>query len=184
VIERQFSGIIYLDVGLDAALSAPCALGPRCRFEPNVDPSMLTVCIGISDGSTGAIYGDARLNKIALHPLEGTPPTAIECFAIAGYLGYYALARALAIPPNRDWAACRTLDIDYSPDDLTRRIQTADGYTSIGLGQVGQAFLALLWFLYNGDFANRRLSLFDPDEFEKKTNARRYCSPKAPNGNG
>src|SRR5882672_5469752 len=68
VIERQFSGIIYLDVGLDAALSAPCALGPRCRFEPNVDPSMLTVCIGISDGSTGAIYGDARLNKIALHP--------------------------------------------------------------------------------------------------------------------
>ena len=78
------------------------------------------------------------------------------------------LLEPLGIPPNREWVARSTLDIDYDPDELAHRIDAADGYTSIGLGQVGQALLALLWFSYGGDFANRRLALFDPDKFENK----------------
>ena len=76
VIERQFKGTIYMDIGLDAAPPAPCTLGPRCRFESNRDSSALTLCIGTNESDSNTICGDARLNRIGLCALAGAPPTA------------------------------------------------------------------------------------------------------------
>lgn len=169
VLERQVRGNIYLDTGFAAALPGPCQLGPRCIFGSSDDPSAVSVGLGFAEDDTPFdVVGDARLNRIGLHALHGPNPTAIECFALAGYVGYRVLAIALGVPPNRDWAVHPTLAVAYQSDLLDWELAASDGYTSVGVGQVGQAFLALLWFLHRGDFAGRRLALVDPDQFQTK----------------
>ena len=49
---------------------------------------------------------------------------------------------------------------------LSDVLAAIDGFTCIGVGQVGQALLALLFFLYGGDLRGRRVSLIDKDKFE------------------
>ncbi len=49
--------------------------------------------------------------------------------------------------------------------DTLRRLE---GFTSIGLGQLGQAKLALLFFLLRGKMRGRRVALIDDDRFQKE----------------
>jgi hypothetical protein len=165
VLERQFRGRVYLDIGSAAFPQGPVPLGPRCKLGPCEDVDAISIGLG-NVPSKVPLQGDARLHRIGITPLDGARPSPIECFAIAGYLGYSAIALALDIPSNREWAGTSSIEIAYSQDDLTSALRAADGFTLIGLGQVGQAFLALLWFLYGGDFGRRALALIDPQQFE------------------
>src|SRR5262245_56927458 len=101
VLERQITGWIHIDAGISAAHAAPVHLGPRCTFAACANSHAFTIDLGVRRHSP-EIVGDARLNTVGLIPgLEGGKPTAIECFLLAGYLGFNALATLAGIPPTR-----------------------------------------------------------------------------------
>lgn len=157
VLERQLTGTIYVDTGGFALLPGPVSLGPRCVFGQCIDSTAISIELG-SRQDAAAIAGDAMRNIISLDPLAaGDKPTAIECFALAGYLGFQVLARLAEVPADRADFAQRSLNIDYDLSTLEMKLRRPDGFTFVGMGQVGQAFVALLWFWLKGDFEGRRL---------------------------
>jgi hypothetical protein len=168
VLERQLTGTIYIDAGIDAALPSPVSLGPRCVCGPCVDPAALSIELG-SRRDAVAIAGDARCNTVSLDPLAtGEKPTPIECFILAGYLGFQVLATLAEIPADRAGFAQRFLSVEYDVKAMETKLRQPEGFTFVGIGQVGQAFLALLWFWLDGDFGGRPLVLIDDDRFIDK----------------
>lgn len=47
-------------------------------------------------------------------------------------------------------------------------LEQTEGLTCIGLGQIGQAYLALLYFLCKGALGGRRIALIDDDRFQRE----------------
>jgi hypothetical protein len=173
VLERQLFGHVYIRCGLSSPLPAPAPLGPRCLFTSEYHPDALSIPIGLREvaDSQEKLIGDARQGWIAIgETLPGTlsKPSAIECFLLAGYLGFSVLARLVGIEENRAEYVRPRLRVEHDPRLLQRRIAENPGYTCIGLGQLGQAFLALLFFLRGGSFAGQRLVLIDHESFEKE----------------
>jgi len=166
VVERQFTGTVFLDVGLRAALRAPIPLGPRCRFAPTA-----TRHVGLSisseptfDAGPISITGDARGNELgyglALDSSDYAHP--ISACALAGYLGFSALAEACGVPPfHAQWRA-GSLRLPFN----AHRGWELPDLSVLGTGQVGQAFLALTFFL-TVHAGKPRVHLLDKDAFEE-----------------
>lgn len=171
ILERQLYGHVYVRCGLKGALPAPSRLGPRCRFVEQPQSVALSVNLGWGPGGNldGTLVGDARRGAIAVGQpfgdVEG-PPSAIECFVLAGFLGFAVIARFTRIPGHREDFASATIAVTHHMNRLSGVLAVIEGFTCIGVGQIGQALLALLFFLYGGDFGGRRVSLIDKDTFE------------------
>jgi hypothetical protein len=171
VLERQLFGHIYIRCGLASSLPAPAALGSRCLFTNKPESVALSILIGtsVSAGGKPALIGDARQGQIAVGNLlseRSSPPLPIECFLLAGYLGFSVLATLADIPAHRIELASSQLVVGYNAALLKQRIADMRGYTCVGLGQLGQAFLALLFFLRNGNMSGLKFILIDRDIFE------------------
>ena len=172
ILERQVFGHVFIRCGLAKPLPAPSALGPQCRFVDSPQPVSLSLHLGTNSdpAHSDAITGDAHGGLIGSSILAdtGTPPSPIECFMLAGFLGFAAIARLVGIPDNKKDYTQPRLQLALDSRALARALDAADGYTCIGLGQVGQAFLALLFFLYGGDLGGRRFALIDDDAFQRE----------------
>ncbi|HTD24066.1 MAG TPA: hypothetical protein VK738_15520 [Terriglobales bacterium] len=161
-LARQFFGIVHINCGLKSALSAPVPLPQNCVFSR--PSSVETICIGVGTTAPGcSLIADARGNRIAFGRLiteSREPANPISCFAIAGYVAFAALAQAVEIPPFRDSFSVAELALPYGTNSAP-----IDGLTLIGLGQLGQAYLSLLYFLHR-DLEKPALFLIDKDQFE------------------
>jgi hypothetical protein len=164
-LERQFTGNIYVQCGLSAPLGQPAKLSERCVFGTLPKTVPLRIYLGIPAAERDAIWGDARAHLIAHSTLlEGNVPAHPAAgFALAGYLGYAALAQTIGIPTHR---------LGYCTDRLVLPIGDVNSalfpleLTVIGLGQLGQAYLALLYFLAIRTGSRPSLALVDKDFFE------------------
>jgi hypothetical protein len=87
---------------------------------------------------------------------------------LAGYVGFQVLATLAEVPAGRAEFAKRTLVVEYDALALEAKLRQPEGFMFIGMGQVGQAFLALLWFWLKGDFCRRPLAIIDDDQFIDK----------------
>jgi len=109
------------------------------------------------------ILGDTRGNVVSYgRSIDSThqPAHPAAACALAGYLGFSALAHAAGLPPfHAHWQTDR-IQMPFSPHGLNL---PAD-FSVLGTGQVGQAFLALAYFLHR----DRPVSvhLVDRGEFE------------------
>lgn len=170
VLERQLFGRVFIRCGLKDALPAPSKLSSRCEFTDTEQPHALKVWLGFSDGKASGLYGDARRGGIAVGgtlPDLGNP-LAIECFLVAGYLGFSVLAKLVGVPEYRHEYRTSRLSVNYDASILRRNLGTNRSYCCMGLGQLGQAFLSLLFFLHSGDMHGLTFLLIDKDEFEKE----------------
>jgi hypothetical protein len=172
VLERQFYGRVFIRCGLSESLESPNVLGPRVVFTPNPIENALQIGIGTTllDGETREIWGDVRGPRISYRQLIdgriGAHP--ISSFALAGYLGYAALATVVGIPPFCEDYTEGELTLPFPEEDVSH---VEDGLTIIGLGQLGQAYLALLFFLLSRSANTPRLVLLDKDTFEAPNRA-------------
>src|SRR5271166_5458515 len=149
-LERQFTGRVLISAGLKEALSSPVPLSPRCEFHSGKMPECaITIFVGSAPFASAGItlLGDARGSELSYGRLLNTSESAnpITCCALAGYLGFAALASAVGIPAFRDeWREdSRRLPFTVVPDSVP-------DFAVLGTGQVGQAFLALNYFLSAG----------------------------------
>jgi hypothetical protein len=161
-LERQFTGRVLISVGIPKALPGPIPLGPRCQFLSGHTPDCgITVNLGKPASTDTAIMGDARGNQLSYGRLLSTsePAHPITCCALAGYLGFAALAHAVGIPGFReDWRQESIL----LPFDVF--VGPIPSFSVLGTGQVGQAFLALTYFLATTKPLS--IHLLDKDPFE------------------
>lgn len=164
VLERQFTGTVSIDYGLEQALPAPTPLGSRCSFR-RAQKSARRILLGVeAPNKVETLWGDVRGNCLAFRCLLSTDDSAhpVSCFALAGYLGFAALARAIGIPPYRE--IYRT---DYLRFPLPSAIQAcAVSLSVIGLGHLGQAYLALLYFICQNSVPT--VVLIDKDTFDPR----------------
>jgi hypothetical protein len=180
VLERQFTGKIFISAGLREALSSPIPLGPRCEFVSGQIPEhAIAVFLGAKSSSNGEItfLGDARGNKISYGRLLSTndPANPITCCALAGYLGFAALAHAVGIPAFREEWQHDSLRLPFSAS--TNAIPPL---SVLGTGQVGQAFLALTYFLTAG--RSLAVHLLDKDCFEDYNQRTQILLPQHSDG--
>jgi hypothetical protein len=112
------------------------------------------------------LHGDTRGSRVSFDRLldeseGGAHP--IGCFALAGYLGFAALARAVSIPTFAEEYLGNSVEL---PFDANAAIELPpDGIAFLGLGQLGQAYLALLFFLMRNCHGRPRVFLLDKDRF-------------------
>jgi len=161
-LERQFTGAILIDAGLASPLPAPIPLSSRCRYVSGANAG-IRICVGTlaAGGSESTICGDTRGNAISFGSLvhSAVKASPITCCALAGYLGFAALAQAVGIPPfHQSWSR-RQLQMPFEGAAAS----LPPNFAVLGTEQLGQAFLALSFFL------NRTgpcVHLVDKDEFE------------------
>ena len=163
VLERQFTGRVVIS-GLPEALPAPIALGPRCDFSSDPKPKCaIMIFLGEMPSAENdvTLVGDARASELSYgHLLNSTAPAhPITGCALAGYLAFAALAHAVGIPPfHEEWReGLLRLPFEGQTEPLP-------SFSVLGTGQVGQAFLALAFFLAAGKELS--VHLLDKDDFE------------------
>ncbi|MBZ5497778.1 MAG: hypothetical protein LAP85_15350 [Acidobacteriia bacterium] len=168
VLQRQFSGNVFMRCGRRSTLNCPAQLGTRCRFVEAPIRGATRIFIGAEPDPEDftALWGDARGAHISYQSLVegGEAADPIACFALAGYLGFAALATTVRIPPFRKDLAIRFLELPFShgrPWNLPQ-----DGLTLVGLGQLGQAYLSLLYFLAQNKGETPAIMLLDKGSFE------------------
>ncbi len=167
VLSKEFSGSIFVrgDLG---ELPGPARLGSRVRFRGDArgQPIRVGIRSRIQPAELG-LWGDVRGNCVSVSgALADTlgPAHPISCFALAGYLGFGALAYAVGIPTFREHYRRDQILLPFSPDD--RLELPGAGISFLGLGQLGQAYLALLYFLSDRAASQPRIWLIDKDRFE------------------
>jgi len=171
VTSRQFLGHVVVHGVSNLALPAPAALGPRCVLAREYAPSGRTVIsLGLGGpAARGGMWGDARGAEIRLggrcSGSEPAHPAAV--FALAGYLGFAALATQAGIPPFRADLCVDCLELGPLPDAQL----PDDGLAVLGLGHLGQAYLALLYFLRRNMHGALRLHVLDKDAFGPENRA-------------
>jgi hypothetical protein len=165
-LERQFTGRVLIHAGLDSMPPSPVSLGPRCELRSD-DPTKSGIRILLGDifggvGQAIEIRGDARGNEIAYGRSLQTDATAhpISGCALAGYLAFSALAQAVGIPPFREAWVQDAASLPFAPSG-----NVLPPFSVLGTGQVGQAFLALAYFIAKGQRV--QVHLLDKDIFEK-----------------
>jgi len=146
ILERQFFGSVFINAGLTSPLPSPADLGPRCVFvDSGFVHSGLVVGIGATVEGEDTIWGDAKGSNIAYQSLVNGPERAspVSCCSLAGYLGFAALAHAAGIPSfHHAWTQkSLVLPLVNMPASIPREIGI------LGVGQIGQAFLSLAFFL-------------------------------------
>jgi len=164
-IERQFTGKVRIYAGLDRMPPAPVPLGPRCEIQSD-EPICGGIRILLGDFPAGLgegieIRGDARGNEISCGvPLKTYDPAhPISSCALAGYLAFSALARAIGIPPHHESWTQKSIRLVFAPSR-----KAPPSFSVLGVGQVGQAFLSLAYFLAGGQEV--AVHLLDKDTFE------------------
>lgn len=170
VLERQLFGRVFIRCGLKSALPAPSKLSSRCEFTDTEQSHALQIWLGFPAEKSSGLYGDARRGAIAVGGTlpNSVNPLAIECFLVAGYLGFAVLAKLVGVPEYRREYRTSRLTVNYDASLLYRNLIANRSYCCIGLGQLGQAFLSLLFFLHSGDMHGLTFHLIDKDEFEKE----------------
>jgi hypothetical protein len=173
VCSRQFQGSVMVRAGISEALPSPARLSSRCVFDGaarrDEGRPLLTIGVGAPSGR-GDLWGDARGDNFAFGeacPSSGTAHP-IGAFALAGYLGFAALAVRAGIPPFREDLAvkCLTIGVENGVGF------PSDGLAMCGLGQLGQAYLAQLYFLQPRHLPGPvRLVLLDKDPFGPENGA-------------
>jgi hypothetical protein len=168
VLERQFSGQIDIRAGLSGPLRQPAQLSSRCQFGTAArSPNAIRIYLGCPALSPYlALHGDARGGEISYGSLLSSSEraTAVDCFALAGYLGFGALALAAGIPAYREEFAVPRITLQRGAREFGSLPE--DGLQFIGLGHLGQAYLALLFFLASDGQDLPRIQLLDKDRFE------------------
>ena len=67
ILEREFTGHVFIKCDLAGPLQSPAPFGGRCKFVPaDFRFSGLTVALGADAPHASAIWGDARGNTIAI----------------------------------------------------------------------------------------------------------------------
>jgi len=168
VLERQFSGHIVITAGLERPLRQPATLGPRCHFEPRQRSDNATrIYLGCQPSKPDvALWGDTRKGTIRYGSLIDSAERASPsgCFALAGYLGFASLALAARLPGYREEFATNQIELPFQYLALPELPD--DGLEVVGLGHLGQAYLALFFFLAIGAPTAPRVQLLDKDFFE------------------
>jgi hypothetical protein len=168
VLERQFSGNIYIRAGLTHPLRGPAQLSSRCHFGGISEArDAITIYLGCLPTSQHlGLCGDARRGTVSYGSILDSPESAtpLDCFALAGYLGFAALAAAAGIPPYRLTFATPRISLPSQGPQLPNLPQ--DGLEFIGLGHLGQAYIALLFFIARATAQMPRIQLLDKDCFE------------------
>jgi len=164
VLEREFIGNIFINAGIRSALPAPVPLSSRCRFADNhVGAIAIRVGEFVNPVTEHEIIGDTRGNQITCGELlhSGEKANPIGCCALAGYLGFAALARAVGVPSFHETWKKPFLVMPFE-SSLT---ELPPSFGVLGNGQVGQAFLSLAFFLYHAKY-KPTVHLVDKDPFE------------------
>jgi hypothetical protein len=161
-LRRQFTGSVRL-------LNAAAGADPRfpVRLEPWLSESSqwsspLRVALG-SCGQAASVWGDVRGSAIAFRSTVDRahgPAHAVAGFALAGYLAFALLAEAVGIPPLRARHAGAMLHLP-----VPTRVALPDAIAVLGLGQIGQALLALLHFVEPDARQRPKLTIVDCDRF-------------------
>lgn len=163
ILERQFFGTIFISAGIMSPLLSPANLGSRCVFvDTNFAPDGLVVGIGAAVPGEDSIWGDARGTNIAYQKFVTSAECAspVSCCSLAGYLGFAALAHAAGIPSFHNAWAQKTLVLPL----ISLSAPTPRSIGILGVGQIGQAFLSLGFFLTAQQ--PMRVHLVDDDIFE------------------
>lgn len=168
VLLRQFSGSVFIRCGLNGPLDCPARLGNRCYFVSSPQGKTFRIFIGIKPDPDDyiSLCGDARGSNISYKSLITGNKTAsvISCFALAGYLGFAALASLAKAPPFRPDLSTGLLELPLKEE---RNLNLPpEGLAILGLGQLGQAYLGLLYFLALNRNERPKLMLLDKDTFE------------------
>ena len=167
ILERQFSGNIYINAGLTHPLRQPARFGSRSRFVCETSPkNAIKINLGGHPAAQrSTLCGDARGGIVRHGSLidSSERATPLACFAIAGYLGFAALAHATGIPGYREEFSVPEIVLPCHGLVFPRLPQ--EGLEFVGLGHLGQAYLALLFFLA-GISQAPRVQLVDKDVFE------------------
>lgn len=172
-LSKQFSGTIFLNLPSAGMHPKPTKFDERVIFDSCESVEVIRIGVGVDpDERQLDIYGDARGNQVSVgslldKSLESANP--ISCFALAGYLGMAALGFAVGIPSFAEEYAVRRLEL---PFDSGWPLQfPKDGLAFLGLGQLGQAYLALLFFLSRQVQKAPPVFLLDKDRFESPNEA-------------
>ena len=159
---RQFQGTIFVDCGLRKALSSPVPLPTNCVFAPSGSNDTFRIAVG-TDVRNPSLLVDARGRTLAIGKLiddSARRADPISCFALAGYTAFAAMASCAEIPSFRKDFCLPKIELPGTSASLQ-----LSGLTLVGLGQLGQAYLSLLFFL--GPYVGRpSLFLIDKDRFE------------------
>ena len=165
-LSRQFSGHVFISAGLEGPLAAPAPLSSRCIFTDS--PPLCSMAVGLGQVPPKADsvlwWGDTRAERIAVgEVLQGSErATPWGAFATAGYLAYTALASAAGLAPHKQRFCKPTITIglpEFSSFDVSRH-----SLAILGLGHLGNAYLALLFFIARRDGGFPRLLLLDRGE--------------------
>lgn len=162
-LERQFSGTIHVITGLSHPLPQPAKLTSRVSFGTEAGPNAIRIYLGPPQVSTdGSLCGDARGGAVSYGCLIDSSATAspLACFALSGYLAFAAMALATGIPPYRQEFTTPHLKFE--------RFQSLETtwLNFVGLGHLGQAYLALLFFLARRHREVPKVCLVDKGRFE------------------
>lgn len=163
VLERQFTGNIDIMAGLSHPLSQPAKLTSRVSFGTTGAPNPIRIDLGAPQQSNdNSLCGDARGDVISHGSLidSPAPASAVACFALSGYLACAALALAVGIAPYRDEFAIPRLEFQSFEGLETPPLNF------VGLGHLGQAYLALLFFLARRQRSVPEVYLVDKGCFE------------------
>lgn len=169
-LSKQFSGTIFVHLDPIDALDGPTPFSERIIFSKRITQAKIKVGLGTPPpGGSPILWGDTRGNRISFgHKLDSKYGTAnpIAGFALAGYLGFTALAQAANIPPFRERCSEKELILPFLENDPLQFFD--EGIAFLGLGQLGQAYLALLYFLAKRSKTLPRVFLLDKDIFESQ----------------
>lgn len=148
---RQFSGRIYVRAGLQGPLPQPAALGPRVEFVSSSPACTIEIAIGIRPTSDAALIIQGNVDgPLLMRPSRVAMPISVAspegCFALAGYLAFEALATAAGIPPfQRD--LCKQEILLPSRSGWDGELLGVSSLEFLGLGHIGNAYLALMFFI-------------------------------------
>jgi hypothetical protein len=162
-LERQFSGTIHIIAGLSHPLPQPARLTSRVSFGTEARPNAIRIHLGLPHLSTdGSLCGDARGGAISYGSLidSSAPASPLASFALSGYLAFAAMALATGIPPYR-----REFTIPLLEFEGFQSLETT-WLNFVGLGHLGQAYLALLFFLARRHRELPKVCLVDKGRFE------------------
>jgi len=166
VLVRQFSGKIFIQAGLAEFAAMPVHLGPRCLLATEIQSQALLIGLGCKP-ENAVCFGDARghnfsVGKLLPGEISSTPLTG---FAVAGYLGFAALAKRVGIPSYRLEYTVQEAQLPWIEGATSQ--WPSEPITFIGLGHLGNAYLAALFFLSRREKFVPTLHLVDRDRFEE-----------------
>ncbi len=148
VLSRQTFGSVFIRCGLKEALTSPAPLPASCVFTDKNSGGSLRIGVGVEPQCGGIRqWGDARGGRISFGRLIEicAPANAVSGFALAGYLGFAALARLVGIPPFREQLSHSDLSLPFG--EIKSHPGRGSALTFIGLGHLGNAVLAIFHFL-------------------------------------